>query len=80
MAMEIAEYISVRDRLAELGCLAPARIAILPVNFDSAVSRADFLQRSEAATVRTLLRTNGIPIDELLHEGENSPYIQNNAF
>lgn len=57
----------------------PSYIAILPTNFETAVSRADFSQPSEAATVRTLFRTNKIQLSEFMPSGERIPYIQNNS-
>lgn len=80
MITEVVDHASVRDRAAALGCSIPERIALLPINFVSALSRADFQQRSEAATVRKLFRINAIPTDELLSKEERLPYIQNNAF
>jgi len=80
MATHITDYISVQQRAVDLGCMVPQGIALLPVNFDSATARTDFLQLSEAATVRTLFRNNSLPIEELLPASERAPYIQNNAF
>jgi hypothetical protein len=80
MATNITDYISVHQRAADLGCAVPQGIALLPMNFDSATARADFLQRSEAATVRTLFRSHNLPIGELLPASERPPYIQNNGF
>jgi hypothetical protein len=80
MATNITDYISVHQRAADLGCAVPHGIALLPTNFDSATARADFLQRSEAATVRTLFRSHNLPIGELLPASERSPYIQDNSF
>jgi hypothetical protein len=80
MTTEITDYISVRGRAAELGCVPPQRIAILPVNFASVEARSDFLQLAESATVRTLFRTNAIPTDEILPSGERCPYIHNKAY
>ena len=80
MATEISDYTSVRQRAAELGCTAPTRIAILPLNFDTAKNRADLQQLSEAATVKTLFRTNNIPLDDLLSSSERVPYKQNKSF
>lgn len=80
MTATVVDYVNVRERAASLGCVVPERIAILPVNFDSVASRSEFNQLSEAATVRTLFRTNHVPTDELLPKEERSPYIQNNSF
>lgn len=80
MATNITDYINVHQRAVDLGCVVPQSIALLPINFDSAQARTDFLQPSEAATVRTLFRNNNLPIEELLPVSEHAPYIQNNSF
>lgn len=80
MTTTISEYIDVRQRISDLGCLSPAGLALLPSNFETASDISTFRQVSESATVRTLLRTSSIPLDELLSKEQRSPYIQNNAF
>lgn len=80
MNTTISEYIDVRERIAELGCQSPTGLALLPANFETATSVSDFRQVSESATVRTLLRTSDIPLDEIVSKDKRSPYVQNNAF
>lgn len=80
MTTTISEYINVRQRISDLGCLSPAGLALLPSNFETASDISAFRQVSESATVRTLLRTSGVPLDELLSKEQRPPYIQNNAF
>jgi len=80
MTTTISDYITVSERAASLGCAVPDTMAVLPVNFDSATTHRDFRQRSEAATVRTLFRTNGLPLSEFLPPDERGPYIHDNAF
>lgn len=73
------EYVRVDSRAIELGCQTPRGITILPENFESAVNYSELRQRSEAATVRTLFRTNGVPLAEVLDPSRPVPYIQNNG-
>ncbi|MCE1159669.1 MAG: hypothetical protein LWW74_00490 [Burkholderiales bacterium] len=80
MTTTISEYIDVRQRISDLGCLSPTGLALLPSNFETASDISTFRQVSESATVRTLLRTSNVPLDELLSKEQHSPYIQNNAF
>jgi hypothetical protein len=80
MAENITDYVSVHERAAYFGCAVPQTIAVLPANFDTAKVRADFRQRSEAATVRTLFRNHKIEMGELLPASELGPYVQNNNF
>jgi hypothetical protein len=76
----VSDYIQVDVRAAELGCRCPTGIAILPEYFETAPDYTHLRQRSEAATVKTLFRTNGLLLDEFLPPSERVPYIQNNSF
>lgn len=80
MNTTIYEYIDVRQKINDLGCFSPAGLALLPSNFDTALNISNFLQVAESATVRTLLRTANIPLEELVNKEHRSPYIQNNSF
>ncbi|MEO4046959.1 hypothetical protein AAFN46_07680 [Pseudomonas sp. CAU 1711] len=80
MTTTISEYIDVRQRISDLGCLSPTGLALLPSNFETASDISTFRQVSESATVRTLLRTSNVPLDELLSKEQRPSYIQNNAF
>jgi hypothetical protein len=80
MSIEVTDYVDVGKRMAELGCVMPRSVALLPENFSTAPSRGELLHRSEAATVRTLFRNSEVPVDDILPAGERIPYIQNNAF
>lgn len=71
---------NVRKRAAELGCAIPTTMAILPGNFAEVSLRSEFLQPSEAATVRSLFRSSGVPLDDLVSAEEKPSYIQNNGF
>ncbi|MDK4715882.1 hypothetical protein [Rhizobium sp. CNPSo 4039] len=79
MITDVSNYVSVRDRAEQLGCMVSDRISVLPANFESAVSINDFLQRTEAATLRTLFRLNGVPSDDLVSREQRGAYIQNNS-
>ena len=80
MATDITDYSKVADRASELGCAVPTAIAILPVNFETAKSCADFKFNGEAATIRKLLRQNGISVENFLPNGERAPTIHNKHF
>ena len=80
MTVTITDYVRVSDRIAALGCNPISGLAILPENFEAAATRADLKVRAEAATVRTLLRNEGLPIQELLPDGERYPSIHNKSF
>lgn len=80
MTTNISDYLNVGKKMADLGCLYPNGLALLPANFESATSITDFRQVSEAATVKTLFRSAGLPLDEIVEKDQKPPYIQNNAF
>ncbi len=80
MTTTISEYIDVRQRIADLSCFNPAGLALLPANFDTASDISNFRQVSESATVRTLLRTSKVPLDDLFNNDQRPPHIQNNSF
>lgn len=80
MTTTISEYIDVRQRISELGCISPTGLALLPSNFETASAVSDFRQVSESATVRTLLRTSEVPLDEIFSKDRRPPYVQNNSF
>lgn len=81
MTISVSDYPSVADRISTLGCEFPeSGVALLPLNFESATSIAEFRQPSEASTVKTLLRTAGLPYAELVQRDQRPPYVHNNAF
>ncbi len=80
MTTTISEYIDVRQRISDLGCFSPAGLALLPSNFETASDISTFRQVSTSATVRALLRTSSVPLDELFSKEQRPPYIQHNAF
>lgn len=79
MATEISDYVNVARKAASLGCQYPERLALLPINFESASAVADFLQASEAATIKKLLLEQGLPIDEVVERSQRPPYVKNKS-
>lgn len=78
MTTNISEFVSVRDKLLALGYRAPTSLAILPLNIEHAASANEIRLQSESATVKTLFRQAGIPLDELFEPSNRPPYVQNN--
>jgi hypothetical protein len=72
MSVQVSDYLSVTDRAAALGCEVASGFMLLPKNFEEAEDRTELIQRSEAATVKTLLRNEGLPFGELLPVNERS--------
>jgi hypothetical protein len=52
----------------------------LPVNFESASSVTEFLQASEAATVKKLFLEKGLPIDDIVDRNQRPPYVKNKSY
>ncbi len=69
MCIAVVDYPTDAERLAELGCPFPTSLALLPANFETAESPADFIQAQEASTVRKLLREQHVPVEELRSPG-----------
>jgi hypothetical protein len=80
MTITVTDYVSVADRIAELGCVVPSGIAVLPDNFAKAATRKDLLFGSEASTLRKLFKNNNFPINDLLPAGERVGAIHNKHF
>lgn len=78
MNTSISDFVSVRERLLTLGYRSPTGLAILPLNLEHAASASDIRLQSESATVKTLFRQAGIPLDELFEPSNRPPYVQNN--
>jgi hypothetical protein len=77
MTTNITDYVNVNKKVADLGCRYPDRLALLPVNFESATSIAELLQASEAATIKKLFVAEGLPVDDIVERGQRPPYIKN---
>ena len=75
----ISDYIDVSKKIADLGCRYPQGMALLPINFESATSRGEFLQASESATIKKLLRAQAVPLDDIVDRSERPPYIKNKS-
>jgi hypothetical protein len=80
MSINISDYTSVRQRTVDLGCRYPSGFALLPVNFDLATSVSEFRNVVEAASVKKLLRSAGLPLEDVVERTSRGPYIQNNDF
>ena len=79
MTADITEYTNVRRRLQELGCNDPSAFALLPINFETAGSIADFRLASETATVKTLLRSADLSLSDIFPPGQRPPYVVNHS-
>jgi hypothetical protein len=74
---KISDYVDVSKKMADLGCRCPERMALLPINFESAISISEFLQASEAATIKKLFLAKDLPLDEIVDRTQRPPYVKN---
>lgn len=72
-------YVNVPEKARELGCEPPRGLAVLPFNFDRAEARTDLLYDMEAASVKALLRGEGLVETPLERAGESFPLVQRNT-
>jgi hypothetical protein len=77
--INITDYVNVRQRATDLGCRCPERIALLPINFESANSIGELLQASEASTIKTLLLAEAVPLDDIVDRNQRPPYVKNKS-
>jgi hypothetical protein len=54
-------------------------VALLPINVETAKSVTEFLQASEAATIKKLLRAEGLPLDDIVDRSRRPPYVKNKS-
>lgn len=80
MKIERYKYLNVEERAKELGVNVPTGIALLPRNFESALSKDELIHESDAPTVRILFRKEGIEETPLEVEGEKYPYLSEKSF
>ena len=76
----VTDYVDVRGKIAELGCISPKGIALLPLNFESATCIADLRQASEAATIKKLFLAEQILVGEITEKSQRPLYIKNKSF
>jgi hypothetical protein len=80
MKLEESDYCNVQERATSLGFNVPTDLALLPRNFDSAITKTDLLNESSASTVRKLLRQAGLKETPLEKTGERLSEISESAF
>lgn len=79
LTTKVTDYIDVSKKMADLGCRFPERMALLPINFESAVSITELLQASEAATIKKLLLAEAVPLDEIVDRSQRPPYVKSKS-
>lgn len=79
MTTNVTDFVNVSKKVADLACRYPDRMALLPINFESASSIGEFLQASEAATIKKLLVADGLPLDDIVSPSQRIPYIKNKS-
>lgn len=77
---KVSDCVNIKRKAQELGCNIPTSIALLPCNFEIAVSKEKLVYESTAPTVRVLWRKNNIVETPLEKSGEKYPLIAEHAF
>jgi hypothetical protein len=77
---KITDCVDIRKKMADLGCRCPEGMALLPINFESVMSISEFLQASEAATIKKLLLAKAIPLDDIVDRNQRPPYVKNKSY
>lgn len=80
MDIQQEDFVDVAEKALALGCQVPTGLALLPRNFESAISREELLHESEAPTVRILWRRAGLVETPIEPEGERFPQISEESF
>jgi hypothetical protein len=77
MPVQITDYVDVEGRMQELGCIAPAGLAILPANFGDVACPSEFLTSGTAPTIIKVLRRGGVEAG-LVQADDNRPGFVHN--
>jgi hypothetical protein len=80
MSITVEDYVQVDERAAELGYSVPTRLAVVPINFETACTRADLCSASHTDTVIKFFKAEGISLDSFLLENEHLSYRVNKHF
>ncbi len=75
METTVTDFVHVRDRASGLGLTLTSELAILPRNFESAVSAAELAHEAETSTVRKLLNAAGLETQQLQPAGKLLPIM-----
>lgn len=79
MGVTLHEFSRVVDRASELRCQVPEGLSVIPELFDRATAASELRLRSETATLKALLRENGITLGTIGPADARLPFVQNNA-
>lgn len=80
MEIQFTKYVDIQKKALELDCNVPTGLAILPRNFETAVSKEELLHEDSTITIRSLWRQNKITETRLEGEGHKFPSIQEKSF
>lgn len=80
MSITIEDYVRVDERAEALGCSFPSALAVVPMHFETAETRADLRNASHTETVIKFFKEQGIAIHSFLPEDEHLPYLVNKDF
>lgn len=75
MHIKKTDYIDISKKFSQLNLNVPSEIALLPNNFDTAVSPEEFLYESSTSTFKKLMKQKGLPESQLEKNGRSTRQI-----
>jgi hypothetical protein len=80
MTVTVEDYISVDQRVKELGCCLPTKLAVIPIRFESAAFYSDLFDASHTSTVLKFFKKYDVPVASFFQSTEPLPYVVNKHF
>lgn len=79
MTIEQSDYLNVGEQLDKLGLKSPQTMALLPARFAHAESLDECEHLANAITIKKVLRTAELPLEEIVEKDQRLSFIQNNS-
>ena len=75
MAIELYEYVDVKERALQLGCNVPTQLALLPRDFEVAKTKDELVHESSVPAIRVLWQQAGVIETRIEKEGSKPPTL-----
>jgi len=76
----VENYVNVKEKAQKLNLNIPSQIALLPLNFETAITKEELVHAPTTPTVRKLWRQNNIQETPIEKSGEKIPCSAEKAF
>lgn len=80
MAVDISDYVNVKERALELGCNILTGLSILPRNFETATKGDVLIYESSVLTIKKLIEREGLEVTCIVESGEEIVYRVEKSF